>query len=131
MDISSYDRKNIGNLGETVATEYLRRHEFEIIDRNKRYKAGELDIVAKKGSTLHVIEVKTLACREFPYTNLVKDIYGPGSNLHAYKIKKVARATEWYCAEIEWSGDIQIDGILVWLRLRDGLARVRYLTQIL
>lgn len=131
MDISNYDRKSVGNLGEVVAAEYLRRNEFKIIERNRRYKAGELDIVAKKESTLHIIEVKTLACAEFPSANPAKDAHDPSANLHAYKLKKVARATEWYCAEIEWVGDIQIDGILVWLRLRDGLARVRYLPQIL
>jgi hypothetical protein len=37
----------------------------------------------------------------------------------------------WFVANAGWEGDWQVDGMLVWLRGRDGRARMRYLPQIL
>ena len=131
MDLTGKPRKDIGNLGERVAAEYLRRHGFTVIDRNVARKTGEIDIIARKGETLHFVEVKTLLCKEFPDQGRSRERYDPSENLHALKIRKVARTSEWYMADIDWEGESQIDAILVWLRERDGLARVRYLPQIL
>ena len=130
MDISSFSTKDIGNLGEKVAEEYFRRHGFEIIDRNIARKTGEIDLIVKKGGTLHFVEVKSLLSREFPDPDGVRNEYSPADNLHPYKIRKVARTAEWYVAEKEWEGEWQIDAALIWLRERDGRARVEYLPQI-
>lgn len=58
---SDGDRADIGRRGEDAATVYLERCGMAIIERNWRTKAGELDIVAREGSTLVLIEVKTRA----------------------------------------------------------------------
>lgn len=130
----SASKKEIGALGEEVACEYLKRRGFRIVDRNVARKTGELDVIAQKGDTLHFVEVKTLTCVQFP-ENLPAvedaDEYDPSLNLHEYKIRKVARTAEWYVANVDWEGEWQVDGALVWLRGRDGMARVRYLPQIL
>jgi putative endonuclease len=130
VDISKYTRKDIGNLGEKVACEYLRRKEFEFVDKNVARKTGEIDLVMQKGETLHFIEVKTVLCREFPQKSSIQDEYGPEVNLHANKIRKVIRTAEWYIAENGWEGEWQVDGALVWMRSRDGICRVEYLPQI-
>lgn len=130
MDISSKTRKEIGALGENVAAEYLRRHGFRIRDRNISRKTGELDIIAEQGDTLYFVEVKTHVVDEFPDDAATGDAYDPSQNLHEAKIRKVARTGEWYVLENDWEGEWQVDGILVWLRHRDGMARVRYLPQI-
>lgn len=137
MDISSKSRKEIGDLGEKVAAEYLRRHGFLIRERNVARKTGELDLVAEKGNTLHFIEVKTILADEFPSSAKATDgrpdeydMYDPSINLHEAKIRKVARTGEWYVLEKKWEGEWQVDGCLVWLRRRDGMARVSYLPQI-
>jgi len=130
MDISSYTRKEVGNLGETVAAEYLRRHGFRIRDRNVARKTGELDIIAEREDTLHFVEVKTILANRFPDENDPHDVYDPSLNLHEAKIRKVARTGEWYVLENDWEGDWQVDGILVWMRRSDGMARVSYLPQI-
>ncbi|HUY05487.1 MAG TPA: YraN family protein [Candidatus Paceibacterota bacterium] len=130
MDISSKTRKEVGALGENVAAEYLRRHGFRIRDRNIARKTGELDIIAEQGDTLHFVEVKTNLVDEFPDDAGTGDAYDPSQNLHEAKIRKVARTGEWYVLEKDWEGEWQVDGVLVWLRRRDGMAKVRYLPQI-
>ncbi len=131
MDLSSYTRKKVGALGESVACEYLKRHGFKICDRNYVKKTGELDIIAEREDTLHFVEVKTVLAEEFPLAeNKGEDVYDPSLNLHQAKVRKVARTGEWYVLEKKWGGEWQVDGCLVWLRRRDGIARVSYLPQI-
>jgi putative endonuclease len=131
MELSDKTRKDIGNLGESAVCEYLRRLGFTIVDRNVARKTGEIDIIAQNGETLHFVEVKSTLCKEFPNLKDNRDTYDPSANLHALKIQKIARTAEWYMANNEWEGESQIDGALVWLRERDGVAYVRYFPQIL
>ena len=130
MNLTNKTSKEIGNLGEKVAADYMKRHGFRVLDRNVARKTGEIDLIARKGSVLHFVEVKALLRREFPDLERSNDDYDPADNLHEYKIRKVARTAEWYVAEQDWEGEWQVDGVLVWLRERDGKALVRYLPQI-
>lgn len=47
-----------GVQGEQAAAEYLLEHGFRILHRNWRSGHYELDIVAVKDDTLHIVEVK-------------------------------------------------------------------------
>ncbi|MFI3283192.1 MAG: YraN family protein [Rikenellaceae bacterium] len=49
----------IGNWGEDLAVEWLRKNKFLIVARNWRSGRYELDIVAQRGYSLHIVEVKT------------------------------------------------------------------------
>jgi putative endonuclease len=49
----------LGHAGERLAAEHLMRLGYEIVERNYRTRWGELDIVARSGSTLTFCEVKT------------------------------------------------------------------------
>ena len=53
--------REIGNLGEDFTAEFLKSKGCEILARNFRIRGGEIDIVAKKGELLHIVEVKTRA----------------------------------------------------------------------
>ena len=133
MDLHTKSRKEIGDLGEKVAAEYLRRHGLTVIDSNYTRKTGEIDVIARGregGGTLHFVEVKTIVVDELPSERTKGDTYDPSVNLHDAKVRKVARTGEWYVLEHEWEGEWQVDGALVWLRRRDGMARVEYLPQI-
>lgn len=130
MDLSAKSRKEVGTLGENVAAAYVRRHGMKVVDRNVARKTGELDLIAQEGETLHFIEVKTILSEEFPQEEGNRDEYDPSLNLHEAKVRKVARTAEWYVAEHEWEGEWQVDGCLVWIRRRDGMAKVRFLPQI-
>ncbi len=99
-----------------------------IMAQNVVRKSGEIDLIARKGDIFHFVEVKTVSCVDFPRANV--ENYGPALNLHVHKIRNVVRTSQWYLANIGWKGEWQVDGALVWLRERDGMARVRYLPQI-
>jgi putative endonuclease len=47
-----------GRSGEDLAAEFLRRRGLEILHRNYRCRAGEIDIVARDGDTVVFVEVK-------------------------------------------------------------------------
>lgn len=54
------NNKYKGNLGETLATQYLQNLGYKILERNWRYsKFGEIDIIAVEKNTLIFVEVKT------------------------------------------------------------------------
>jgi len=50
---------NLGPFGETIAAEYLRKHGFQILERNYRSRFGEIDIIAEDGQYIVFAEVKT------------------------------------------------------------------------
>lgn len=51
--------KTTGQTGENIALNYLLNNGFSILDKNFKLKFGEIDLVAKKGNTIHIVEVKT------------------------------------------------------------------------
>lgn len=51
--------QTIGKRGEECVAQYLARNGFTIAARNVHTRWGEIDILAFRNSTLHVIEVKT------------------------------------------------------------------------
>lgn len=59
--------QRIGKLGENIATRYLRKHGYKIIDRNVHFRCGEIDIIAEKENNLYFVEVKTRTSSKFGY----------------------------------------------------------------
>jgi len=47
-----------GEVGETLACDFLTRLGYEIVARNFRCRSGEVDVVAKHGETTVFVEVK-------------------------------------------------------------------------
>jgi len=48
-----------GQKGEEAATNYLLEKKYEILERNWHYKNAEIDIIARFGNELIIVEVKT------------------------------------------------------------------------
>ena len=48
----------LGRYGEDLATNYLKSQGYDVLERNIRYRFGEVDIIAKKENMLIVVEVK-------------------------------------------------------------------------
>ena len=52
-------RQRLGRWGERVAARFLRRKGLKIIARNWRCTLGEVDLIARDGNGLVVVEVRT------------------------------------------------------------------------
>ncbi|MGL5379820.1 YraN family protein [Clostridium sp.] len=51
--------KDIGNYGETLAFNYLRKNGYYILKRNFRNRFGEIDLICKKNDIIIFVEVKS------------------------------------------------------------------------
>ena len=60
-----YKRHVIGKRGEDIATEFLIKQGYNIIERNFQCKMGELDIIAKNKEYIVFVEVKTRSNNKF------------------------------------------------------------------
>ncbi len=55
----SKHNKKLGRWGEDLACDFLRRHGYDILQRNYFCVGGEIDIIAQRDEALCFIEVKT------------------------------------------------------------------------
>jgi putative endonuclease len=71
-------KQSLGKFGESWAAGYLTRHGYRIVDRNVRYRPGEIDLVAWKGETLVFVEVKCRTTSSFgsPEASITRARYG-------------------------------------------------------
>jgi putative endonuclease len=60
MQTQKTNNRPKGNAIETQAVAYLMREGYQVLARNYAYRGGELDIVARDGSTLVFVEVKSV-----------------------------------------------------------------------
>jgi len=57
--------KTLGQLGESMAVNYLKKHKYSIVETNFRTRFGEIDIIAQEGDILVFVEVKTRSGKDF------------------------------------------------------------------
>lgn len=53
------DRAALGRWGEDLAARELRRRGYRVLERNQRVSRGEVDLVARHGGAVVLVEVKT------------------------------------------------------------------------
>jgi len=131
------ERQKIGKLGEDIAARHLKNKGFSVIEQNYRKKCGEIDIIAKKGSITHFIEVKTVThenTKDFgANVSRVTDKYRPEDNIHPRKLKRLARVIQLYLYEKHSNGSPEwvFDVITVHLDTKNKQARVIFLENII
>ncbi|MBS1763628.1 MAG: YraN family protein [Bacteroidetes bacterium] len=59
MDQKNNVSAQLGREGENLAVAYLEKNGYEIAERNWRFGKLEIDIIARKGNLLCIVEVKT------------------------------------------------------------------------
>ena len=50
--------KELGDRGEAMVADYLRRHGYEIVASQFRCRFGEIDLIARRENVLCFVEVK-------------------------------------------------------------------------
>jgi len=113
--------RRLGDIGENIACDFLMNRGFQLLDRNYLRKWGELDIVVKKGSTVHFVEVKSVTWE----TNI-----RPEENMHPGKIKRLHRAIQTYLLEKKIDSDWQLDLVTVKIDESTRKARVEIIENI-
>ena len=88
-------RRKLGQDGENAACELLRCRGMEILARNWRCRAGELDIVALDGDEIVFAEVKTM--RQRPG-------FAPSANLSARQRRRNFNAAKVYMRSLDIVG---------------------------
>jgi putative endonuclease len=79
------DRADLGRTAEQIAAEHLRQQGLEVLTRNFRRRNGEIDIVAREGEVLAIVEVRTRTSELFG---------GAAASIDGWKRHKIIRATE-------------------------------------
>ncbi|MBR6721048.1 MAG: YraN family protein [Alistipes sp.] len=77
----------IGSRGEDIAVEWLRSNGFYIVERNWRAGYYEIDIIAQRWDTLHIVEVKTRHASSW---------HSAADSIDSQKIRNLRRATSLY-----------------------------------
>lgn len=123
-----------GEIGENIATKFLVKHGFVILERNYTKKWGEIDIIAQKNKILHFVEVKSVSRDNLEnVTHETLDKYNPEDNMHPWKLKRLARTTQTYLLErnipdeIDW----QVDLLVVFISEKDKKAKIKLVKDII
>ena len=53
------EHNDLGIRGEQIAVNHLEKNGYTIVKKNWRFGRAEIDIIAQKGNTLAIVEVKT------------------------------------------------------------------------
>lgn len=98
-------RKKLGKIGEEIASGFLQKKGYKILEKNYKRPWGEIDIIAKKGKDIAFFEVKTLKSGDFL----------PEESIRFQKRKNLIRAAKLYLLEKNYSPEQswQIDVIAI------------------
>jgi len=86
-NIGMNNRKKLGYLGESIASWYLEKNGFVILEKNWRFKKLEVDIIASLKGELVFFEIKTR----------LNNFLFPEENIKIKQIKNLKKAMQSYC----------------------------------
>ena len=91
------EHRDLGEEGERLAAQFLRRRGYRVLERNYRTRNGEIDIICEYRGSIVFVEVKTR-------TNLA---FGqPEEAVDARKQKKMVEMARSYLSQKSLSGKI-------------------------
>ena len=118
------EKRKLGDIGENIACDFLKRRGFEIIERNYLRKWGEIDIVARKRNVIRFVEVKSV-------NHETSSGYRPEENMHPWKLKRLGRTIQTYLLHKNLDCDWQLDLITVKMDMNIRKARVEIIENII
>lgn len=116
-------RRTLGRRGEALAAAFLQRKGYGIIATNWRCAAGELDLIARDGSVLVFVEVRT---RRSTAGGLAEE------SITLAKQRRLARLALHYLQELEtaltpWLGPWRIDVVAIRITPGSESVHIRHL----
>lgn len=94
----------IGNRGEDIACEYLKKNEWFILRRNYRAGRAEIDVIVMKNEIVVFVEVKSGH----------HSVFGnPDKNVTKNKSKMLFLAADAYQIKENWNKEIRFDLICI------------------
>lgn len=117
--MTSNARAAVGLHGEKIAARFLVEAGYEVLDRNWRGTRGELDIVARQGDEVVVVEVKTRSGLGYGH---------PAEAITPAKLARLRRlAGQWLSEHDVGARSVRVDVVAVILP-RAGAATVEHLS---
>lgn len=100
-------RRLLGQSGEAIASKHVKKNGYKIVEKNFRCRFGEIDIIARDGSCLVFIEVKTRT----------SDRFGPpAASVDSRKQRQICRVTNFYLTKHNIEDcDIRFDVVAITL----------------
>ena len=119
--------KQLGDLGEKVASRYLENKGYRILDKNYSTnfnsgpKRGEIDIIARKDNVISFIEVKTLQ-------QVQGEPFRPEDKVNWLKQKKLIKTAQfWLMAKkVPLDKKWQIDVVAIKIDSDNNLAKIQH-----
>ena len=133
MSQNMKNTKQIGDLGEQIAVNYLKSKGFSILETNYWRKWGEIDVIAKKEGIAHFVEVKTLSYEtkaklEYAVTH---ETWRPEEQVHHFKLHQIAKTLETWISDNNYEGEWQIDVVAVRMAPQETYATVKFIDNII
>jgi putative endonuclease len=131
--MSKKRNKLIGDWGEEIASNYLKRHGFTIIERNYLKKWGEIDIIAEKNDQIHFIEVKSVSheTKKQLFSAVSRVTWRPEEQVTTRKLYQINKAIESWLDENHCESGWQIDICAIRMVPNEKYATLRYLPNII
>ncbi len=126
---TSQTTKEIGDKGEDIACEWLKKHDFLLVERNYNKKWGEIDIIAAKDKIIHFIEVKSVTLKE----KKRERGHRPEENVHELKQRRLKKVIQTYLFERRYGFDaeFQFHVVLVYMNAVTRRAKVTFMENII
>ena len=123
-------KKQLGNLGEIIASNYLKKKGYQIIELNytntSGLKLGEIDIIARDQAKKELVFVEVKA-REF---QKYKDTL-PEENVNYQKMRKLEKIAYFYLQQKNLSDQAyRFDIIAIWIDQVKRNAKVKHIKAI-
>ncbi len=125
-----------GLVCEEIATNYLKRKGYCLVERNYLKKCGEIDIIVEKDGLIHFVEVKGVIHETNPnnvnrVTTRSFDCHRVEDNLSSRKLNRLKRTIGVYLSEKATTENWCLDAILIYLNPKNRSARAVFMPNIL
>lgn len=98
----STKRRRLGEQGERLARQHLSQLGYTVLESNFRNKLGEVDLIARDGEWLVVVEVRTRTDESRGH---------PFESVTTAKQKRLRRLAQSYLSRSGWEGPVRFDVI--------------------